>query len=427
MGRCPECESWNSLVQQKTASSTGLGSQGDITAYDLASLSTADFPRIPLSGTEVNRVLGGGIVPGALILLGGDPGVGKSTLLLQMADDVARTAGSTVYVTGEESPEQIKLRADRLKIAGRGVRIIAETDLDEVLPNVVPTELLLIDSIQTMFVREAQSGPGTISQVRECTLRLLQWSKKTGVPVLIAGHVTKDGAIAGPRLLEHMVDVVLYLEGEGVTSHRILRGVKNRFGSTSEVGIFEMGDGGLSEVKNASKVFLSSRGSAGPGSVVVPTMEGTRPLLVEVQALVTPTGAPIPRRVSNGFDAARLALLTAVLSKHGRLNLSSSDVFVNVVGGLRVTEPAADLGVALAIASSLRDKPVGPDCVAVGEIGLSGELRPVSHSARRIKEAESLGFGSGIVPEGLDPELVVTKNFRVMAAANLRQAIELTL
>ena len=427
MGRCPECEAWNSLTERQPVPMGASRRVVELEAIDLADVSTAEFDRLQLASGEVNRVLGGGIVRGSLVLVGGDPGVGKSTLLLQIADEVARKHGPTVYVSGEESPHQIKLRADRLGVSGRGLRVLAETDLDAVLASMRDVTLVIVDSIQTMFVRDAQSGPGSVAQVRECTLRLLQWSKTSGVPVLIAGHVTKDGAIAGPRLLEHMVDVVLYLEGEGITAHRILRGVKNRFGSTSEVGIFEMRDSGLSEVENASEAFLAHRGQAGPGSVVVPTMEGTRPLLVEVQALVTPTAAPMPRRVAIGFDGGRLALLTAVLSKHGRLNLASCDVFVNVVGGLRVTEPAADLGVALAIASSLRDAPVSRGRVAVGEVGLSGELRPVSQMGRRVREAKALGFDSCLLPAVASEPVEAPPAFDIARAASLREALDLAL
>ena len=424
MGRCADCGEWNSLTARDAA---GAPNTIDVNSIDLADVNTAEFDRLRLVGREVNRVLGGGIVRGSLVLVGGDPGVGKSTLLLQIADEVARKHGPVAYVSGEESPHQIKLRADRLGVEGRRLRVMAETDLDAVLDSVRDVSLLIIDSVQTMFVRDAQAAPGSVAQVRECALRLLQWAKTSGVPALIAGHVTKDGAIAGPRLLEHMVDVVLYLEGEGTTTYRILRGVKNRFGSTSEVGIFEMRDAGLVEVENASEVFLVRRERAGPGSVIVPTMEGTRPLLVEVQALATPTASPAPRRIANGFDAGRLALLTAVLSKHARMNLSSCDVFVNVVGGLRITEPAADLGVALAIASSLRDAPVTRGRVAAGEVGLSGELRPVTQMDRRVREARTLGFDSCLVP---DSSAGVTENsgaFDLARAANLRDAIDLAL
>ena len=424
LGRCGDCGEWNSLTARESGASPRAL---DVDSIDLADVNAAEFDRLRLSGGEVNRVLGGGIVRGSLVLVGGDPGVGKSTLLLQIADEVAREHGPAAYVSGEESPHQIKLRADRLGVVGRGLRVIAETDLDAVLGSVRDASLLIIDSVQTMFVRDAQAAPGSVAQVRECALRLLQWAKTSGVPVLIAGHVTKDGAIAGPRLLEHMVDVVLYLEGEGTTTYRILRGVKNRFGSTSEVGIFEMRDAGLVEVENASEVFLVRRERAGPGSVIVPTMEGTRPLLVEVQALATPTASPAPRRIANGFDGARLALLTAVLSKHGRMNLSSCDVFVNVVGGLRITEPAADLGVALAIASSLRDAPVTRGRVAAGEVGLSGELRPVTQMDRRIREARTLGFDSCLVPASSVEPTETGAGFDLAQAATLREAIDLAL
>jgi DNA repair protein RadA/Sms len=357
---------------------------------------------------EFNRVLGGGIVPGSLVLIGGDPGIGKSTLLLQVSAMAAHQGSKVLYVSGEESLEQVRLRADRLSLAGGGLYILAETNLEAILGQLdrgVPN-LVVVDSIQTVYVDELGSAPGSVGQIRECTMRLMGWAKAAGVPVLLSGHVTKDGAIAGPRILEHIVDVVLYLEGEAFSAHRLLRSVKNRFGSSNEVGIFEMRGEGLVEVDNPSTVFLSQRAEEAVGSAVVPTLEGTRPLLVEIQALTSTTGFGFPRRTANGIDFNRLLLIVAVLGKRVGLALGSQDIIVNVVGGLRVNEPASDLGVALAIASSLRGVAVDQGLVAVGEVGLSGELRGVSQLERRLAEAGKLGFQRCLIPKrarGADP------------------------
>ena len=424
LGRCADCGEWNSLTARESAASPRAL---DVDSIDLADVNAAEFDRLRLSGGEVNRVLGGGIVRGSLVLVGGDPGVGKSTLLLQIADEVAREHGPAAYVSGEESPHQIKLRADRLGVVGRGLRVIAETDLDAVLGSVRDASLLIIDSVQTMFVRDAQAAPGSVAQVRECALRLLQWAKTSGVPVLIAGHVTKDGAIAGPRLLEHMVDVVLYLEGEGTTTYRILRGVKNRFGSTSEVGIFEMRDAGLVEVENASEVFLVRRERAGPGSVIVPTMEGTRPLLVEVQALVTYSPLAVPRRMANGFDQSRLHMLIAVLTKRAGLRLADQDVYVNVVGGLELDEPAVDLAVCMAIASSVADVALPGDMVSIGEVGLAGELRSVFKLEERVLEAARRGYNRVLLPRTGTLGSLGDDGLDLSRAESVRQSIRLAL
>ena len=431
LGRCPNCGEWNSLVETSQAPSTTpsrLPREGTA-LQELAAVDTGAASRITLPFREVNRVLGGGIVPGSLVLIGGDPGIGKSTLLLQLAQAVAEGEGPVLYISGEESPEQIRLRAERLGVGGQRLFLLPETNLEqamEALERAKPA-LAIVDSIQTMYLEHLSSTAGSVGQVRECTLRLMQWAKSRGVPVLIAGHVTKDGAIAGPRVLEHMVDVVLYLEGESFSSYRVLRGVKNRFGSTNEVGIFEMGDGGLLEVSNPSEAFLAHRGEAGIGSAVVPTLEGTRPLLVEVQALATPSASPPPRRTANGVDFNRLLLIGAVLSKHLGLGLASQDIMVNVVGGLRIAEPAADLGIALAIVSSVRDAPVKEGCVAVGEIGLSGELRPVSQMDRRLSEAASMGFRRCLLPKGAMARLEGVAGLELLGADTLREAVRLGL
>jgi DNA repair protein RadA/Sms len=356
---------------------------------------------MPVGIAEFNRVLGGGLVPGALVLIGGDPGIGKSTLILQAAGALAETNAPVVYVSAEESPQQIKLRADRLGVATDDILVLAETDLETILATAEDANpgVLVVDSIQTVMVDDITSAAGSVSQVRECTSRIMQWAKPRNIPVFIVGHVTKEGAIAGPRVLEHMVDAVLYLEGERFHQYRILRAVKNRYGSTDEVGVFEMIGDGLREVRNPSEAFLEERSTMAPGSTVAVTMEGSRPILVEVQALATPSNFSMPRRSANGLDGNRLQLLVAVLQKRVGLGLGTQDVYANVVGGMRIMEPAADLAVAVAVASSLRDRPVDQGTVCIGEIGLSGEIRSVNHLERRIQEASRLGFRRAIVPE----------------------------
>ena len=357
--------------------------------------------RVDVGISEFNRVLGGGMVPGSLVLLGGDPGIGKSTLILQVAGQVAESNGPVVYVSAEESAQQIRLRADRLGVQSDDVLVLSETNLEQILVTAEEANpgLVVIDSIQTVMLDEITSAAGSVSQVRECTSRIMQWAKPKNIPVFVIGHVTKEGTIAGPRVLEHIVDAVLYLEGERFHQYRILRGVKNRFGSTDEVGVFEMVGAGLREVKNPSEAFLEERASLSPGSTVAVTMEGTRPILVEVQALATPSSFSMPRRSANGLDSNRLQLLVAVLQKRVGLGLGTQDVYANVVGGMRIMEPAADLAVAVAVSSSLRERPVDQGTVCIGEIGLSGEIRSVNHLERRIQEASRMGFRRAIVPE----------------------------
>lgn len=369
----------------------------------LSEVGSANLDRIPVPIEELDRVLGGGLVRGSLILLGGDPGIGKSTLVLQTAAGLAGPERKVLYVSGEESAQQIKLRADRLGVPGEHLLVLSETNLQVVLDAAEQAKpgLLIIDSIQTAYLDDLNSAAGSVSQVRECTARLMQWAKPRNIPVLIVGHVTKEGAIAGPRVLEHMVDVVLYLEGERHHHYRILRGVKNRFGSTDEVGVFEMADAGLREVRNPSEAFLEERSGNSAGSTVAVTMEGTRPILVEVQALSSTTAFGLPRRSGNGLDANRLQLLVAVLQKRVGLPLQGQDIYANVVGGLKIAEPAADLPLTLAIASSFRDRAVDPRLVAIGELGLSGEVRSVNHLERRLIEARRLGFTRAIVPANL--------------------------
>ncbi len=403
MGFCPSCGEHNPLVERPEASG---GSRqrwldpGSTEPQELAGISYDEGHRIPLAFPDLNRVLGGGLVPGSLTLMAGEPGVGKSTLLLQTASSLATSGSRVLYVTGEESPQQIKLRSQRLGFSGQGIYLLSETDVDEIVQHLerFRPAVAIVDSIQTLYTPEVPSGPGSVGQVRECALRLMRWAKARAVPVLLAGHLTKDGALAGPRVLEHMVDVVLYLEGETLSAYRILRGAKNRFGSTNEVGIFQMGVGGLEEVSDPSSFLLSQRQEGAVGSAIVPILEGSRPLLVEVQALTSPSVLAVPRRVANGVDHNRLLMLVAVLSRRANLNLSGQDIIVNVVSGLQIREPASDTAIALAIASSLRNIPVSPGMVALGEVGLSGELRSVPQLRRRLDEAARLGFSRCLVP-----------------------------
>ncbi len=402
LGRCPDCNSWNSFVETRVTLSRASSPVHfrENEPQELSKIEKGDFPRFKLGFAEVNRVLGGGLVRGSLVLIGGEPGIGKSTLLLQISARMSEGNNTVAYVSGEESINQVKLRSERLGIQGKGIYFLSEPDLAAVLESLerLSPELTIIDSIQTMYLEDAAGMPGSISQVRECTWRLERWAKEHNEPILITGHVTKEGAIAGPGTLEHIVDVVLYFEGEPFSSYRVLRSAKNRFGSTNEVGIFEMGDYGLIEVDNPSQVFLSAYKDRTVGSVVVPTLEGNRPLLVEIQALNTPNSYTPPRRIANGVDFNRLLLIIAVLTKRAGLKLFNQDIIVNVTGGLRVNEPAVDLGMSLAIASSFRDvKPIS-GLVALGEVGLNGELRGVSHVERRIAEAIRLGFTSCLLP-----------------------------
>ena len=427
LGRCPDCQQWNTFVETVIAAPV-VPSRPLSPANPPQELSQVDIEaaaRIALPLAEFNRVLGGGLVPGSLVLISGDPGIGKSTLLLQASALMAREKGTVAYISGEETRHQIKLRAKRLGITGERLYLLAETDLEVILTQIeqLSPSLVVIDSIQTVNIPELGAAPGSVSQVRECTLRLMQWAKLSGVPVCIAGHVTKDGTIAGPRILEHIVDVVLYFEGEPFSAYRLLRSVKNRFGSTNEVGVFEMKEQGLVEVDNPSLAFLSQRGEEAKGSVVVPTLEGSRPLLVEIQALTIPTSFGLPRRTANGVDFNRLLLIAAVLTQRVGLRLGNQDIMVSVAGGLKIGEPAADLGIALAIASSFRDQLVDPGLVVVGEVGLSGELRAVSQLERRIAEAARLGFKSCLVPKTGARVSPSPKEIELIPVSTLREAV----
>jgi len=427
LGRCPDCQEWNSFAEVTVAvtSSASRPSSPTSPPQPLSEVSLASANRISLPISEFNRVLGGGLVPGSLVLISGDPGIGKSTLLLQASAAIAQARGTVVYVSGEETPYQIKLRAERLGITGDRLFLLAETDLGVILEQIdqLSPSLVVIDSIQTVHLPELGNTPGSVTQVRECTLRLMHWAKHNAVPVFIAGHVTKDGTIAGPRILEHIVDVVLYFEGDSFSAYRLLRSVKNRFGSTNEVGVFEMKEQGLVEVSNPSQAFISQRPAEAIGSVVISTLEGSRPILAEIQALTTYTSFGYPRRTANGVDFNRLLLVTAVLTQRLGLRLGNQDIMVNVTGGLKISEPAADLGIALAIASSFRDSIVDPGMVAIGEVGLSGELRSASQLDRRVAEAARLGFPRCLVPK-IGTEVTHTpKDIVLVPVSTVREAI----
>ena len=410
-GQCKACGEWNTLTETVVESRKGhtglLGPALSSQPQSLPDIKADQSERLPVANGELSRVLGGGIVPGSVVLIGGDPGIGKSTLLLQASAQLAENnsggpdSGSAVlYVSGEESAHQIKLRADRLGLHQPGLYIVSEVLLDQIVAHIqqMRPRLVVVDSIQAVSSDESESAAGSVSQVKACASTLLRLAKSSGVPIFVVGHVTKAGAIAGPRVLEHIVDAVLYLEGDRFHAHRLLRSVKNRFGSTNEVGVFEMTEEGMVEVTNPSEAFLAERLPEAAGSAIAVTMEGTRPLLVEIQALASTTSFGLPRRTANGVDFNRLLLLAAVLSKRVGLRLADQDIFVNVVGGLRISEPAADLALALAIASSFQNVPLPGDLAAVGEIGLSGELRAVSQLSRRVHEAAKLGFGRCLVP-----------------------------
>lgn len=443
LGRCPQCGAWDSMVEEivepnETAHSRahrqGLG--GLSVPKKLSEIEGENDERIPVPITEFSRVLGGGVVPGSIVLIGGDPGIGKSTLMLQMTMQMA-DGNRVLYVSGEESERQIKMRAGRLLsgIEGDGgslpdaLYLVTETNLEVILEHVqsVNPRLLVIDSIQTVYRPDFESSAGSVSQVRESASRLRELAKTSGIAVFVIGHVTKKGSIAGPRVLEHIVDTVLYLEGDRFQAYRLLRSVKNRFGATSEVGVFEMQERGMIEIKNPSEAFLAERMVNAPGSAIAVTMEGTRPLLVEIQGLTSQTNFGNPRRTPNGIDFNRLLLITAVLSRRLNLRLSEQDVFVNVVGGLRIDEPAVDLAVAAAITSSMRDQPVRADLALIGEIGLSGELRMVGQIDARLREAASLGFKQAVVPRRLQRKLAWPGGIEVIEARSLRDALKLAL
>ncbi len=430
LGKCPACMQWNTFVEERQSGDSKAASsqEGAARPVSLDEIVIDSQERSLTGMKELDRVLGGGIVKGSLILVGGDPGIGKSTLLLQICNTVKKDM-KILYVSGEESVGQIKLRADRLNVKGSGVYIVSASSY-ETISALVEAEkpgLLIIDSIQTMHTEAITSAPGSVSQVREVTSALMKLAKGSGITVMIVGHVTKEGAIAGPRVLEHMVDTVLYFEGDRHLSFRILRAVKNRFGSTNEIGVFEMRDTGLAEISNPSEMMLSGRTANVPGSVVVSSLEGTRPMLIEIQSLVCATNFGIPRRMATGIDYNRLTMLMAVLEKRVGLQLYNVDAYLNVVGGIRLDETACDLGAAAAVASSFKNIPVDADRVLVGEIGLTGEVRAVSQIDKRISEAMRLGFRSIVIPKGnmkLASQVKLNEGFVVIPVSNVQEALD---
>lgn len=429
MGQCPGCREWNTFVEeqvQKQGSGKTMRRAEAVKPVRLSGIETKGEERIPTGMGELDRVLGGGIVPGSLVLVGGDPGIGKSTLLLQVCKHLTDAGRKVLYISGEESARQLKLRAERVGSFGEELLILCETNLgnvQEVIQREKP-EIAVIDSIQTMYQESVSSAPGSVSQVRESTGILMQIAKGMNISVLIVGHVTKEGVVAGPRVLEHMVDTVLYFEGDRHAAYRILRGVKNRFGSTNEIGVFEMKDTGLAEVKNPSEFMLEGKPEGASGSIVACSMEGTRPILLEVQALVCQTNMPVPRRTAVGTDYNRVSLLMAVLEKRLGLHLSSCDAYVNIAGGIRMNEPAIDLAMVLAVISSYKDRAVDEKTIAFGEVGLSGEVRAVSMAAQRVREAKKLGFETVIMPKVSVKALGEVKGIRIVGVENLKEAME---
>ena len=434
LGRCPECGNWNTYVEEQVRpESANRGSAGGRAAVPsarpmpLTDVQFAQANRLRLGMRELDQVLGGGIVPGSLVLIGGDPGIGKSTLLLQLASQVASTFGQVLYVSGEESVQQLKLRAQRLGIDGNHLLVLAENDLDSIVEHLEASRpmMAVIDSIQTVFLSSVTSAPGSVSQVRECAGRLMLLAKSSHIPIFLVGHVNKEGAIAGPRVLEHIVDTVLYLEGERHHSFRILRSQKNRFGSTDEIGVFEMRDSGMHEVSDPSRAFLQDRSLNDVGNVVHVALEGSRPLLVELQSLTAPGRFGPPRRSVNGIDLNRLHMLVAVLERRAHLDLGEDEIFVNVAGGVRITEPAADLAIALAIASNKRNRAAAGDLVVIGELGLSGELRRVNQLERRLVEAHRLGFKRALIPSGGELRDEALAGMELRRADTISEAISL--
>ena len=427
-GRCSACGAWNTIVEQPAAESkkkqAGSVSSPIRTPRPISEIEATDELRFHTGMNELDRVLGGGAVQGSLVLVGGAPGIGKSTLMLQICDNLCRFS-KVLYVSGEESERQIKLRAQRLGIRDEGLYLYSETNLDDIVASVeaLKPDILIVDSIQTIYNGDSNSSPGSVAQIKECTMTLMHVAKGLGVTVFVVGHINKEGSLAGPKVLEHMVDCVLHFEGEEHNSYRILRAAKNRFGATNEIGVFEMGDQGLSEVPNPSEALLSGRPQDTPGSCVTCVMEGVRPVLAEVQALLTPSGYGTSRRSSNGFDYNRAMMQLAVLEKRGGLMASNCDFYVNVIGGLNVSEPAADLALIIALASSFRDKPVPYDLAAIGEVGLTGELRAVHALNQRLSEVRRLGFTKCLIPARNSGKLIVPEGLELIKVSNIRQAI----
>ncbi len=428
LGKCPDCAAWNSFSEERLTPKTLKSTRGSAASQvqPLSSVTGGREQRSPLGIKELDRVLGGGLVKGALILIGGDPGIGKSTLLIQAAARLSESGGTVLYVSGEESPEQIKLRAERLSVDSDAIMLFPETVVETVIETAreLKPSALIVDSIQTVYTEELPSAPGSVGQIRESAGKLMAFAKRADLPVFLIGHVTKEGAIAGPRVLEHMVDTVLYFEGDRGHPYRILRTVKNRFGSTNEIGVFQMTDRGLEEIDNPSELFLSERPLDVSGSAVIASMEGTRPLLIEIQALVSPTTFGIPRRTSMGVDFNRVNLLLAVLEKKVGIHLGGADVFVNVVGGLKITEPAADAGIVAAVVSSFREAPIDPRTVLFGEVGLSGEVRAVAQGEARVREAAKIGFDKALIPRGNAERIEVGAGMSIVPVKDLGEIIE---
>lgn len=433
MGKCPTCGNWNTMAEEKIQPTVSSGKVAVMSAPSpsasvpktIKNIDSADESRSLTGMSELDRVLGGGLVKGSLVLVGGDPGIGKSTLLLQICEYMGKSE-KILYVSGEESQRQIKLRAERLGITTENLKIYSETNMSNIIDCIFREnpDILIVDSVQTMYNPEIQSTPGNVSQIRDTASVLMKIAKENSISVFLVGHVTKEGALAGPKILEHIVDCVLYFEGERQQSFRILRAVKNRFGSTNEIGVFEMNGNGLAEVPNPSLALLSGRPEDAPGSCIICTMEGTRPVLAEIQALVSPSNFGNPRRMASGPDLSRALMLMAVLEKRGGLRISNYDAYVNIVGGLRIAEPAADLGIILALASSLRNAPIDSETVAIGEVGLTGELRACSFLEARIAEAEKLGFKKCIVPSINMSKLKKFKKIEVCPFSNISGVIK---
>ena len=430
LGKCPSCAAWNTLVESVATADSGVRNRfaslaGTAEVAVLADIEASDVDRTPTGHAELDRVLGGGIVEGGVVLIGGDPGIGKSTLLLQALDSLQRAGKKTLYVTGEESGAQVALRSRRLGLEASQVRVLAEIQLEKILGALgsQQPDVAVIDSIQTVYSDQLTSAPGSVAQVRECAAHLTRAAKSAGVCIVLVGHVTKEGALAGPRVLEHMVDTVLYFEGDTHSQFRLVRAIKNRFGAVNEIGVFAMTEKGLKGVSNPSAIFLSQHTEPVPGSCVMVTLEGTRPLLVEIQALVD-SGGPSPRRLSVGLDRDRLAMLLAVLHRHAGVACMDQDVFINAVGGVRIGEPAADLAVMLAISSSLRGKPLPKGFIAFGEVGLAGEVRPAPRGQERLREAAKLGFTQAIVPKANAPKKPV-EGMTVHAVERVEEALQI--
>lgn len=434
LGKCPECMKWNTFVEEiedKSSKSnhreTFVIDKSSQKPVNINSITIKHEERFSSGINELNRVLGGGIVRGSLVLVGGDPGIGKSTLLLQVSESVAQSGKKVLYISGEESESQIKMRAERLNAKSENLFIMAENNLNIIEHNLegFDPDLIILDSIQTVFTPDIASAPGTVSQIKEGTSRFMRISKKMGISTFVVGHVTKEGALAGPKIMEHMVDTVLYFEGERYNTYRLIRAVKNRFGSTNELGVFEMSEKGLQELENPSKALISEKPENASGSVIVSTVEGTRPMLLELQALVSPTSFGIPRRTATGIDFNRVNLLLAVLEKRAGMQIQNQDVYLNIVGGIKINEPSMDLGVILAVASGFRNIPISGEVAVTGEVGLTGEIRGVSYIEKRISECRKLGFKKIIIPKSNYEAVKDVKGIEIWPVENVRQAINM--